>query len=215
MLYPREDKTDPDKNSLVFACGMCDHYETAEEANYCVWQHELSNTVGETAGITQDVAADPSVGAHQPRSLSTSQTPSSTAAVAPSSTSASTSKTNEGNKKSGQENGTGKVKLQKSLGQSMLLDDDGIPLFCTMCGQEITCEICGQPTENGVWLEVGANGDGSDAVMTDVSDVDDTDEPLYSPGLQYGGFGDHNTNVEGERNVAENEGGILGQMKAL
>ena len=31
--------------------------------------------------------------------------------------------------------------------------EDVVPDMCTLCGQEIMCPICGQPSENGVVLE--------------------------------------------------------------
>jgi hypothetical protein len=91
MLYPKEDPTD---NTLDFACRTCSFSEKA--ATSCVFRNELRNTVGETAGITQDVGQDPTVG----------------------------------------------------------LSDSDIPDFCTFCGNEIFCEICGQETDRGFWLEV-------------------------------------------------------------
>ena len=206
MLYPREDKTDPDKNSLVFACGMCDHYETAEEQNYCVWQHELSNTVGETAGITQDVAADPSVGAHQPSSLPRVST----------STSTFSSKTNDNecNEYGSNEKENGPGGTQQSLSQSMLREPADYPLCCTMCGEEITCEICGQPTENGIWLEINANNNDSDVFTSNVSNLENADEPLYSPGLQISGLGKQGDGPGQDMDTAAGGGGVLGRMKA-
>jgi DNA-directed RNA polymerase II subunit RPB9 len=62
----------------MYACRTCQYSETAKSA--CVYRNDLSNTVGETAGVTQDVGADPTV---------------------------------------------------------------GLPGFCTLCGQEMACEICG------------------------------------------------------------------------
>lgn len=35
----------------------------------------------------------------------------------------------------------------------MKVEEDVVPDFCTLCGQEIMCPICGQPSENGVMLE--------------------------------------------------------------
>lgn len=56
MLYPKEDRL---SNTLMFACRTCPFSEPATSA--CVFRNELSNTVGETAGITQDVGSDPTV----------------------------------------------------------------------------------------------------------------------------------------------------------
>jgi DNA-directed RNA polymerase II subunit RPB9 len=89
MLYPKEDRQN---NKLEFACRTCHFHEDA--ATSCVFRNELRNTVGETAGITQDVGQDPTVGL------------------------------------------------------------SNIPDFCTLCGNEIFCEICGQETDRGLWLEV-------------------------------------------------------------
>ena len=57
MLYPKED---PDTHRLQFACRTCTFSEEAQSA--CVFRNELNNSVGETAGVTQDVGSDPTVG---------------------------------------------------------------------------------------------------------------------------------------------------------
>lgn len=57
MLYPKEDF---ETNTLEFACKTCTYTMPAETA--CVFRHQLSNTVGATSGVTQDVAQDPTVG---------------------------------------------------------------------------------------------------------------------------------------------------------
>ena len=56
MLYPKEDKL---SNTLMFACRTCQFSEPAVSS--CVFRNHLYNTVGETAGVTQDVGADPTV----------------------------------------------------------------------------------------------------------------------------------------------------------
>jgi len=56
MLYPKENKVD---NTLMFACRTCPFSEVATSS--CVFRNELTNTVGATAGITQDVGTDPTV----------------------------------------------------------------------------------------------------------------------------------------------------------
>lgn len=43
-----------------------------------------------------------------------------------------------------------------------------MPDFCTMCGQEIYCETCGNPTDYGCFLEV----EEPDVPMTDSADVE-------------------------------------------
>ncbi|ORY15204.1 DNA-directed RNA polymeras-like protein II subunit RPB9 [Clohesyomyces aquaticus] len=57
LLFPREDKAE---NKLLFACRTCSFTEDAPSA--CVMRHEIASTVGDTAGITQDVGQDPTVG---------------------------------------------------------------------------------------------------------------------------------------------------------
>ncbi|KAI9826374.1 MAG: hypothetical protein M1832_000291 [Thelocarpon impressellum] len=58
MLYPKED---PTSTRLMFACRTCQFSEPAASA--CVFRNILSNNIGETEGVTQDVAQDPTVGA--------------------------------------------------------------------------------------------------------------------------------------------------------
>lgn len=57
MLYPKEDRN---SNKLMFACRTCQFSEDAISS--CVFRNNLYNTVGETAGVTQDVGSDPTVG---------------------------------------------------------------------------------------------------------------------------------------------------------
>jgi DNA-directed RNA polymerase II subunit RPB9 len=57
MLYPKED---PHSSTLMYACRTCTFSEPAASA--CVFRNIMSNTVGETEGVTQDVASDPTVG---------------------------------------------------------------------------------------------------------------------------------------------------------
>jgi DNA-directed RNA polymerase II subunit RPB9 len=94
MLYPQEDR---ENNTLHFTCRTCHYSEPPQSA--CVYRNELSNSAGETAGITQDIGEDPTVGYD-------------------------------------------------------------FPEMCTLCGQEILCQVCGKATDAGCWLEV--NGDGSE-----------------------------------------------------
>ena len=56
MLYPKEDR---ENNQLMYACRTCTFSEPAVTA--CVYRNQLVNTVGESAGVTQDVGADPTV----------------------------------------------------------------------------------------------------------------------------------------------------------
>ncbi|KAF2204278.1 hypothetical protein GQ43DRAFT_365005 [Delitschia confertaspora ATCC 74209] len=57
LLFPKEDK---ENNQLLFACRTCNFTEPATAT--CIMRHEIASTVGDTAGITQDVAQDPTVG---------------------------------------------------------------------------------------------------------------------------------------------------------
>ena len=57
MLYPKEDRM---TSKLMFACRTCQFSEEATSS--CVFRNNLYNTVGETAGVTQDVGTDPTVG---------------------------------------------------------------------------------------------------------------------------------------------------------
>lgn len=56
MLYPKEDRM---TNKLMFACRTCQFSE--EALSSCVFRNNMYNTVGETAGVTQDVGSDPTV----------------------------------------------------------------------------------------------------------------------------------------------------------
>jgi DNA-directed RNA polymerase II subunit RPB9 len=57
MLYPKEDTVN---NELLFACRTCSYNEKA--ANKCIFRNNLNASVGATAGVTQDVGSDPTVG---------------------------------------------------------------------------------------------------------------------------------------------------------
>ena len=57
MLYPKENK---DTSELMFACRTCQYSEKA--ASLCVYRNTLDTSIGETAGVTQDVGSDPTVG---------------------------------------------------------------------------------------------------------------------------------------------------------
>ncbi|KAL9076513.1 MAG: hypothetical protein Q9161_000845 [Pseudevernia consocians] len=61
MLYPKEDRM---TNKLMFACRTCQFSE--EAISSCVFRNNMYNTVGETAGVTQDVGSDPTVGDPDP-----------------------------------------------------------------------------------------------------------------------------------------------------
>lgn len=57
MLYAKEDRIN---NKLMFACRTCQYSEEATSA--CVFRNSIYNIIGETAGVTQDVGSDPTVG---------------------------------------------------------------------------------------------------------------------------------------------------------
>ncbi|KAM3457076.1 hypothetical protein MY5147_005507 [Beauveria neobassiana] len=56
MLYPKEDE---EAHKLQFTCRTCQYTEEARST--CVFRNILNNSAGETAGVTQDVGADPTV----------------------------------------------------------------------------------------------------------------------------------------------------------
>ncbi|KAI2787911.1 hypothetical protein POX_f08293 [Penicillium oxalicum] len=56
LLYPKEDRV---TNQLMFTCRTCHVGEPA--TSHCVYQNKLNSQVGDTAGVTQDVASDPTV----------------------------------------------------------------------------------------------------------------------------------------------------------
>ncbi|KAF2003142.1 hypothetical protein P154DRAFT_111380 [Amniculicola lignicola CBS 123094] len=56
LLFPKEDK---ENHKLLFACRTCAFTEDAPSS--CVMRHEIASSVGDTAGITQDVATDPTL----------------------------------------------------------------------------------------------------------------------------------------------------------
>lgn len=76
ILYPKEDR-ESGENRLIFQCRTCTGHEEADNA--CIYRNEMSNTAGETAGITQDVGQDPTVGTH----VSSADTQSSQSLASP------------------------------------------------------------------------------------------------------------------------------------
>lgn len=56
MLYPKEDKA---ARKLMYQCRTCQH--TQEATSNCVYRNILKSQAGDTAGVTQDVALDPTV----------------------------------------------------------------------------------------------------------------------------------------------------------
>ena len=57
MLAPKEDRLN---NKLMYCCRMCQYSEEADSA--CIFRNNIYNVIGETAGVTQDVGSDPTVG---------------------------------------------------------------------------------------------------------------------------------------------------------
>lgn len=57
MLYPKEDEVD---RKLMFTCRTCNFSEEATSS--CIFRNSMNNAAGETAGVTQDVGSDPTVG---------------------------------------------------------------------------------------------------------------------------------------------------------
>ncbi|OBR14768.1 DNA-directed RNA polymerase subunit [Colletotrichum higginsianum IMI 349063] len=60
MLYPKEDE---ETHRLQFTCRTCQFTEEAQST--CVFRNVMNNAAGETAGVTQDVGSDPTVGDSQ------------------------------------------------------------------------------------------------------------------------------------------------------
>ncbi|EFQ35972.1 RNA polymerase M/15 kDa subunit [Colletotrichum graminicola M1.001] len=60
MLYPKEDE---ETHRLQFTCRTCQFTEEAQST--CVFRNIMNNAAGETAGVTQDVGSDPTVGDSQ------------------------------------------------------------------------------------------------------------------------------------------------------
>ena len=119
LLYPREDKN---AGKLEFACRTCYYSEDAETT--CIFRNELTNQIGDTAGITQDIGEDPTVGNNHDYDLSEDP------------------------------NADFYASAQSSSAPSPNAKPSIVPDFCTMCGQEVFCEFCGEPSDRGCFLEV-------------------------------------------------------------
>ncbi|KAJ4502852.1 hypothetical protein HRR81_001080 [Exophiala dermatitidis] len=61
LLYPKEDRA---TSTLLYICKACHATTTHDSA--CTYRHQLGSTVQETAGVTTDVANDPTVGSALP-----------------------------------------------------------------------------------------------------------------------------------------------------
>jgi DNA-directed RNA polymerase II subunit RPB9 len=62
LLYPKEER---ETSELQFVCKACTAVTKTEPA--CTYRHHLGSTVTETAGVTTDVANDPTVGEISPK----------------------------------------------------------------------------------------------------------------------------------------------------
>ncbi|KAL2270530.1 hypothetical protein VTJ83DRAFT_2714 [Remersonia thermophila] len=56
MLYPKEDEAE---RKLMFTCRTCNFSEEATSS--CIFRNTMNTSTGETAGVTQDVASDPTL----------------------------------------------------------------------------------------------------------------------------------------------------------
>lgn len=54
MLYPKEDKAE---KRLLYQCRNCPYAELADSPR--VYRHELITSIGETAGVVDDIGSDP------------------------------------------------------------------------------------------------------------------------------------------------------------
>ncbi|KAI4174332.1 MAG: hypothetical protein LQ343_002471 [Gyalolechia ehrenbergii] len=108
MLYAKEDRIN---NKLMFACRTCQYSEDAASA--CVFRNSIYNIIGETAGVTQDVGSDPTVG----------------------------------------------------------LPD----VCCTLCGQAVTCDLCGGVDEGGTEADDSPSEDDKEEF-----DGDDNDKEQHA-----------------------------------
>lgn len=57
LLHPKEDR---DTKELLFVCSSCNSSERHDVA--CTYRNKLETAAEETAGVTADVASDPTVG---------------------------------------------------------------------------------------------------------------------------------------------------------
>lgn len=124
MLYPKED---PTSNMLMFACRSCQYSEPATAA--CIYRNALQEQIAETAGNVEDVAQDPTVSdsAHMHHNHHSHH----------------------------QDHHTADSTMQDDgLDEADFSEGDEIPEMCTLCGQEILCPFCGQPSDGHLALEV-------------------------------------------------------------
>lgn len=57
LLYPKEDR---ETSTLLYVCKAC--HAVTKHDSACTYRQHLGSTVTETAGVTTDVANDPTVG---------------------------------------------------------------------------------------------------------------------------------------------------------
>ena len=119
MLYPKEDDVN---NQLMFACRMCQYSEKAEVT--CIYRNALKEEIAETAGNTDDVEDDPTVG--------DDDVPDD----------------EDDYPQHPDYNYDSAMEMEDAVG------DETVPEMCTLCGKEILCPTCGRPSANMVALEV-------------------------------------------------------------
>lgn len=134
MLNPREDQVN---SQLVFECLTCHYIDKATVA--CIYRNSLKEDVAETAGNTEDVLEDPTVGAASASFARMKVDPRS------------------GERYMDDEEEDDRwdeemQDMQYSITEAQR--DDVEPIMCTMCGQEILCPTCGRPTDRCLAYEV-------------------------------------------------------------
>lgn len=131
ILYPKEDTQ---TSTLMFECRTCRWSCQADTS--CIYRNELSTTIGATAGVTQDVSQDPTVG-----------NPSFHAHSIDNDTMALDGSTGGGG--------------GFSYDEDDMYDAHGhefIPDMCMLCGDEIYCDVCGEESYGGAHAVVDELG---------------------------------------------------------
>jgi DNA-directed RNA polymerase subunit M/transcription elongation factor TFIIS len=134
ILYPKEDTQN---STLMFECRTCRWSCQADTS--CIYRNELTTVIGATAGVTQDVSQDPTVGTYRsPHSSFVHRSQDHDELLM----------------------GIGSLGVQGpggSEGDNSFNTDDiyeghlceDVPDICMLCGEEITCDICGRPSYGG------------------------------------------------------------------
>lgn len=117
-------KEDKINNALMFACRMCPFAVEAEAT--CTYRNALKEEIAETAGNVEDVAQDPTVG-----------DPDTDDYV-------------YDHPVYDYEDGYG---YDSSMDKMDVSGEEVVPEMCTLCGKEILCPYCNQPSAGGVLLE--------------------------------------------------------------